>query len=86
MQTVIMEEGESGEDLDGSGGGHAVCTWRRSVRHRRAPNGGQGVSRRGVEADMKEERARGVDPVAVGEAVGVALRRMQRRSGCVAWT
>jgi hypothetical protein len=86
MQTVIMEEGESGEDLDSGGGGHAAWTWqqsgKQSTRHRRGPNDDRGGGRCDVEADAEEERARGVDPM----VVGAASMWTRRRSGHVAWT
>jgi hypothetical protein len=67
-----LVEGESGEDLNGGGGrcGEGVGT-------QRGPCGwwgidGWGGGRCGVEVNVKEEWARGVDPAAVREAVGEA--------------
>jgi hypothetical protein len=65
-----VEEGQSGEDLDGGGG---RCGEGASVR--RGPDDsrrGVGVDPMMVEADAEEERAHSVKPAMVGEVVGEA--------------
>jgi hypothetical protein len=54
------------------------------VRHRRGPDGGVDPMRWRrciVEVDAEEEQAHGVNPTAVGEAVGEAPAWTRRRSG-----
>jgi hypothetical protein len=49
------------------------------------PGNGQGSVRHGIEVDA-EEWTHGMYQATIGEAVGVASRFPQRRSGCAAWT
>jgi hypothetical protein len=70
-----VEEGESGEDLDGGGRGHGE-----GAEARHGPGGSQGSDWRGVEADVEEEWVRDVEQAVVGEAVDEAPVWTQRRS------
>jgi hypothetical protein len=81
-----MEEGESGEDLDGRRrtrrSGRAVSTRRWSVRIRQRSV--RWWRRHGIEAHVEEERVRGVNLTAVWEAVGedpTAVKAVKERAG-----
>jgi hypothetical protein len=80
-RSYCVEEGENEEDLDGGGSEREEGA---GAQHGLGDSWGSG--RRGVEVDMKEERACGVDQAAVGEAVGAVSRFLWRRSGRAVWT
>jgi hypothetical protein len=73
MTSYCVEEGESGEDLDGGGGGHGE-----GAGTRREPVGGQGSDRRDIKEDAEEQRARGMDLMTVEEVVSETLVWTQR--------
>jgi hypothetical protein len=65
MEVSFEWRRESGEDLDGGGGGRGE-----GAGMRRGPGSYRGSGRRDIEADVEEEQVCGVDPTVVGETAG----------------